>query len=49
LSARAGPGEYPVFDTEIVVIGVPIDMDLCALEVPRIMGLKGAKILFTPM
>jgi predicted amidohydrolase len=24
-------------------------MDLCALEVPRIMGFKGAKILFTPM
>jgi predicted amidohydrolase len=44
-----GPGEYPVFDTEIGVIGVPIDMDLCALEVPRIMGLKGAEILFTPM
>jgi predicted amidohydrolase len=44
-----GPGEYPVFDTEIGVVGVPIDMDLCALEVPRIMGLKGAEILFTPM
>ncbi len=44
-----GPGEYPVFDTEIGVVGVPIDMDLCALEVPRIMGIKGAEILFTPM
>lgn len=44
-----GPGEYPVFDTEIGVIGVPIDMDLCALEVPRIMGLKGAEVLFSPM
>ena len=44
-----GPGEYPVFDTEIGVVGVPIDMDLCALEVPRIMGLKGAEILFSPM
>ena len=44
-----GPGEYPVFDTEIGVIGVPIDMDIVALEVPRIMGLKGVEILFTPM
>jgi predicted amidohydrolase len=44
-----GPGEYPVFDTEIGIIGVPIDMDIVALEVPRIMGLKGAEILFTPM
>jgi predicted amidohydrolase len=44
-----GPGDYPVFDTEIGVIGVPIDMDLVAIEVPRIMGLKGAEILFSPM
>jgi predicted amidohydrolase len=44
-----GPGEYTVFDTEIGIIGVPIDMDIVALEVPRIMGLKGAEILFTPM
>jgi len=49
LGINPGPGEYPVFDTEIGVIGVPIDMDLCALEVPRIMGLKGVEILFTPM
>ncbi len=44
-----GPGEYPVYETEIGVVGVTIDMDLCALEVPRIMGLKGVEILFTPM
>lgn len=46
---KPGPGEYPVFDTEIGVIGVPIDTDIVAIEVPRIMGLKGAEILFTPM
>jgi len=44
-----GPGEYPVFETDLGRIGVPIDMDICAPEVPRIMGLKGAEILFTPM
>jgi len=44
-----GPGEYPVYDTEIGKLGVAIDMDLCALEVPRIMGLKGVEIIFTPM
>lgn len=44
-----GPGEYPVFDTEIGKIAVPIDTDIVAIEVPRIMGLKGAEILFTPM
>lgn len=44
-----GPGDYPVFDTQIGRIGIPIDMDICSLEVPRIMGLKEAEILFTPM
>ena len=46
---QPGPGEYPVFDTEIGKIAVPIDTDIVAIEVPRIMGLKGAEILFTPM
>ncbi len=46
---RPGPGEYPVFDTAIGRVAVPIDVDVCALEVPRIMGLKGAEILFWPM
>ncbi len=46
---QPGPGEYPVFDTEIGRIAVPIDTDIVAIEVPRIMGLKGAEILFTPM
>jgi deaminated glutathione amidase len=46
---KPGPGEYPVFDTEIGKIAVPIDTDIVAIEVPRIMGLKGVEILFTPM
>jgi predicted amidohydrolase len=46
---RPGPGEYPVFDTAIGKVAVPIDVDVCALEVPRIMGLKSAEILFWPM
>jgi len=46
---QPGPGEYPVFDTEIGKVAVPIDMDMCCLEVPSIMGLKGAEILFWPL
>jgi len=46
---QPGPGEYPVFDTKLGKVGVPIDVDMCALEVPRIMGLKGVEILFWPM
>ncbi len=46
---RPGPGEYPVFETPLGRIGVPIDVDMCAIEVPRIMGLKGAEILFWPL
>jgi len=46
---QPGPGEYPVFDTKIGKVAVPIDMDICAVEVPRIMGLKEAEILFWPL
>jgi beta-ureidopropionase len=46
---RPGPGEYPVFDTEIGKVAVPIDMDMASVEAPRIMGLKGVEILFWPV
>lgn len=44
-----GPGDYPVFDTEIGKIGIMLDMDGIAVEVPRILGLKGAEIIFWPV
>lgn len=44
-----GSGDYPVFDTEIGKIGIMLDMDGIAVEVPRILGLKGAEIIFWPV
>ena len=44
-----GPGDYPIFDTEIGKIGIMIDMDGVAVEVPRILGLKGAEVVFWPV
>jgi predicted amidohydrolase len=44
-----GTDEYPVFDTEMGKIGIMIDMDGTCLEVPRILGLKGAQIIFWPI
>ncbi len=44
-----GPGDYPIFDTEIGKIGIMLDMDGVAVEVPRILGLKGAEIIFWPV
>jgi len=44
------PGtEYPVFDTELGRFGIMIDMDLNNPEVPRIYGLKGVDVIFTPI
>jgi predicted amidohydrolase len=43
-----GAPDYLVFDTEIGKIGVVVDIDICALEVPRILGIKGAEIIFWP-
>ena len=44
-----GPGDYPIFDTEIGKIGIMIDMDGFAVEVPKILGLKGAEVIFWPV
>jgi N-carbamoylputrescine amidase len=46
---QAGTDEYPVFDTPIGRIGIMIDMDGTCPEVPRILGLKGAEIIFWPI
>lgn len=43
------PGDFPIFDTEIGKIGIMIDMDGVAVEVPRILGLKGAEVVFWPI
>jgi predicted amidohydrolase len=44
-----GPGEFPIFETELGKIGIMIDMDGIAVEVPRILGLKGADVIFWPI
>lgn len=44
-----GNGEYEVFETKIGKVGVMLDMDGTAVEVPRILGLKGAEIIFWPI
>ena len=44
-----GPGDYPVFDTKIGKIGIMLDMDGIAPEVPRILGLREAEIIFWPV
>lgn len=45
------PGEpdFDVFDTSIGKIGVIVDIDICALEIARIMSLKGVEIIFWPL
>jgi len=43
------PGDFPIFETEIGKIGIMIDMDGVAVEVPRILGLKGAEVIFWPI
>lgn len=48
LGITPAPAEYPVIDTEIGKIGIMIDMDGFAIEVPRILGLKGAALIFWP-
>jgi predicted amidohydrolase len=42
-------GEYPVFDTKLGKIGILIDMDMATAEAPRILGIKGAEIVFWPI
>jgi N-carbamoylputrescine amidase len=44
-----GSAEYNVFETDYGKIAVLIDVDIIALEVARILGLKGAEILFWPL
>lgn len=41
--------DYHVFDTEIGKIAVMLDMDGTAIEVPRILGLMDADIIFWPI
>ena len=40
---------YKVYDTEIGKIGVIVDIDMCAVEVARILGLQGVEIIFWPL
>lgn len=44
-----GESEFKVFDTEIGKFGVIIDVDMIAIEAARILGLKGAEIIFWPV
>ena len=41
--------EFQIFRTDIGNIGIMIDMDGVAVEVPRILGLKGADVIFWPL
>lgn len=41
--------EYPVFDTELGKVGIMVDMDGIAVEVPRILEVKGAELIFWPV
>jgi predicted amidohydrolase len=41
--------DYQVFETKIGNLSTMLDMDGCAVEVPRILGLKGADVIFFPM
>jgi N-carbamoylputrescine amidase len=41
--------EYRVFDTEIGKIGIMLDMEGIAVEVPRILEVKGAELIFWPL
>jgi len=45
----AADPEYRVFDTEIGKIGIMLDMEGIAVEVPRILEVKGAEIIFWPL
>ena len=42
-------GEYEVFKTPVGKLSAMLDVDGCAIEVPRILGLKGADIIFWPV
>jgi predicted amidohydrolase len=41
--------EYRVFDTDIGRVGIMLDMEGIAVEVPRILEVKGAEIIFWPV
>lgn len=41
--------EYRVYDTELGRIGIMLDMEGIAVEVPRILEVKGAEIIFWPL
>ncbi|MEN6369901.1 MAG: carbon-nitrogen hydrolase family protein [Thermotogota bacterium] len=41
--------EYRVFDTEFGKVGIMLDMEGIAVEVPRILEVKGAEIIFWPL
>ena len=44
------PGnDFPVFKTEFCTIGIMIDMDGTVPEVPRILAIKGAELIFWPI
>ncbi|HUW64404.1 MAG TPA: nitrilase-related carbon-nitrogen hydrolase [Spirochaetia bacterium] len=45
---RSGNLGYPVFKTSVADIGIVMDYDRFYPEVPRILALKGAQILFNP-
>jgi predicted amidohydrolase len=42
-------GEYQVFDTSFAKLGIMIDTDAVAPEVPRILAAKGAQLIFWPL
>lgn len=48
VSCTENPG-YKVYDTEIGKIAVVVDIDMCSPEVPRILGLKEAEVIFWPL
>jgi len=41
--------EYRIFDTELGKVGVMLDMEGIAVEVPRILEVKGAELIFWPV
>ncbi|MDD5646116.1 MAG: carbon-nitrogen hydrolase family protein, partial [Candidatus Bipolaricaulis sp.] len=45
----AADPEYRVFDTEFGKVGIMLDMEGIAVEVPRILEVKGAEIIFWPL
>lgn len=49
LGITPGPGDYPIFETELGKFAMMIDMDGTCPEVARIYGLKGADVIFWPI